>query len=342
MLRRYTSFISTFLVLLITVIGVSAPTSAEEPPVKYGIALDIGGVGDNSYNDAVMSSVVRFKKKYQIPDSYVRAVITDGSYLDRVARLRFFAKAGYSMIIAIGPEYNRAVSKVANEYPNTTFAIVNSNGVAQLNVSCLTFNESQAAFLAGIAAGATSKSGSVGFVGTPATVDAYPLFTQGVLFANPKVKTSALIFDGTKSAAIQFLSNTNSSSKLIDVLYSTWSVDSEILDAVKSMNSKNRKVWLITETPDQYFSLLPSERRNILATVNKRVDLAISDVLELGRNRESILDIVSETNGIYGRMYSVANSGLALKFLSPVTSATQAAILRGIVAIKRGEVSTQG
>ena len=102
------------------------------------------------------------------------------------------------------------------------------------------------------------------------------------------------------------------------------------------------KVWLITETPDQYFSLLPSERRNILATVNKRVDLAVSDVLELGRNRESILDIVSETNGIYGRMYSVANSGLALKFLSPVTSATQAAILRGMVAIKRGEVSTQG
>lgn len=336
-----------FLIFLVSSLPLATPsTFAEEPPVKYGIALDVGGVGDNSYNDAVMSTVFKFKKKYQIPDSYVRAVITDGTYLDRLTRLRFFAKSGYSMIIAVGADYNRAISKVANEYPDLTFAIVNSNGVAQLNVSCLTFNESQAAFLAGIAAGSTTKSGYVGFVGTPATVDAYPLFTQGVLFANPKVKASALIYDGNKSDATQFLSNpdiSNSASpKLIDVIYSTWSTDSEILDAVKSANSKSRKVWLITETPDQYFSLLTSEKRNILATVNKRVDLAVNDVLELGRNRESILDIVSEVNGIYGRMYSVTNSGLSLKFLNPVTSATQAAISRGITAIKQGKVSTQG
>ena len=326
--------------VLISTLTVAIPkTVAEEPPVKYGIALDVGGVGDNSYNDAVMSTVNKFKKKYQIPDSYVRAVITDGTYLDRITRLRFFAKSGYTMIIAVGADYNRAISKVANEYPDLTFAIVNSNGVAQLNVSCLTFNESHAAFLAGIAAGATSKSGYVGFVGTPATVDAYPLFTQGVLFSNPKAKASALIYDGKKSDATQFLSN---SSNGIDVIYSTWSADSQILESVKSANSKNRKVWLITETPDQYFSLLPSEKRNILATVNKRVDLAVNDVLELGRNRETILDIVSEVNGTYGRMYSVTNSGLSLKFLNPVTSATQSAISRGITAIKQGKVSTQG
>ena len=336
-MKRLIIIFSLILISSLTVI--TSSTVAEEPPVKYGIALDVGGVGDNSYNDAVMSTVAKFKKKYQIPDSYVRAVITDGTYLDRLTRLRFFAKSGYTMIIAVGSDYNRAVSKVANEYPDLNFAIVNSNGVAQLNVSCLTFNESQAAFLAGVAAGATSKSGYVGFVGTPATVDAYPFFTQGVLFANPKVKAAAMIFDGTKSDAKQFLAN---SSNGIDVLYSTWSADSEILDAVKSVNSKSRKVWLITETPDQYFSLLPSEKRNILATVNKRVDLAVNDVLELGRNRETILDIVSEVNGTYGRMYSVNNSGLSLKFLNPVTSATQSALSRGISVIKQGKVSTQG
>jgi len=157
-----------FLIFLVSSLPLATPsTFAEEPPVKYGIALDVGGVGDNSYNDAVMSTVFKFKKKYQIPDSYVRAVITDGTYLDRLTRLRFFAKSGYSMIIAVGADYNRAISKVANEYPDLTFAIVNSNGVAQLNVSCLTFNESQAAFLAGIAAGARTKGGDGGFFWKP-------------------------------------------------------------------------------------------------------------------------------------------------------------------------------
>ena len=86
-----------FLVSLVLISSLTVATSttvAEEPPVKYGIALDVGGVGDNSYNDAVMSTVNKFKKKYKIPDSYVRAVITDGSYIDRLTRLRFFAKSG--------------------------------------------------------------------------------------------------------------------------------------------------------------------------------------------------------------------------------------------------------
>ena len=50
--------------VLISTLTVAIPkTVAEDPPVKYGIALDVGGVGDNSYNDAVMSTVNKFKKK---------------------------------------------------------------------------------------------------------------------------------------------------------------------------------------------------------------------------------------------------------------------------------------
>lgn len=328
--------ISSFLSVLIF-FGCLPVASAEElPPVKYGIALDVGGVGDNSFNDAVMKSVNTFKKKYSIPDSFVRAVITDGSYLDRVSRLRFLAKSGYTLIIAVGSDYDRALTKVAGENPELTFAIVNSSGVAQLNVSCLPFNEKEGAFLAGIAAGAASKTGVVGFVGTAATVDAYPFFTQGVMFARPKAITKPLIYNGTPATAKEFLNNP------IDVVYSTWSGDSSILSSVKSESSTSRKIWLITQTPDQYFSLLPSERKFILATVTKRVDRAVTDVLELGRGRESILDIVSETNGIYGRMYSVENSGLALTFLNPVTSATQKSIARGLSVIKQGKLSTQG
>lgn len=330
---------STLFLLIALIIPQAATVQAHSedlPPVKYGIALDIGGTGDNSYNDAVMAAVTSFKKRYQIPDSYIRSVTTDGTYLDRLARLRLFAKSGYRMIIAVGSEYDRALTKVAGENPDLTFAVINSEGVAALNVSCLPFNERQAAFLAGIAAGATSRTGVVGFIGTAATIDAYPYFTQGVIFAQSKATTQPLIYDGTTSAIKEFLNSK------VDVLYSTWSLDSSILNAVKSATSKTKKIWLITETPDQYFSLLPTEKKYILATINKRVDKAVTDVLELGRNRQSVLDIVSEVNGTYGRMYSVTNAGLSLKFLNPVTSATSSAIARGIVAIKQGKLSTQG
>ena len=113
------------------------PAIAAEP--KVAIAYDIGFLGDNSFNDAVHLALKAAKKKYGLVEPFVREVPTNGTAVDRLTRLRFLAKSGYTLIIAVGPGYRQTVARVSQEYTETQFAIVNDRSIAQLNVSNIYF-----------------------------------------------------------------------------------------------------------------------------------------------------------------------------------------------------------
>jgi basic membrane protein A len=82
----------------------------------------------------------------------------------REQAIRNFADQGYSPIIAAGFAQAAAVEKVAKEYPDLKFAIVDM--VVDLpNVQSIVFKEHEGSYLVGLMAGMASKSGKVGFVG---------------------------------------------------------------------------------------------------------------------------------------------------------------------------------
>jgi basic membrane lipoprotein Med (substrate-binding protein (PBP1-ABC) superfamily) len=273
----------------------TAPT-----PVKIAIALEVGGLGDNSFNDAVVNAARAVQKKYKISDSYIRAVPTDGTPADRFSRLKFLAKAGYGLIIAIGADYAPAIKRATIEFPDVQYALVNSSAVAGMNVSCLVFAEA------------------------------------GAAFGNKNVLTTSVPF--TDSA----INLKNAIANGVDLIYSTRLVDGEVLNLVAKANLKKRKVWLIAQSPDQYYAKLPTAKKEILVTLDKRIDHAITDVIMLALTGGSILGIVDEMESIYGRVYNFSNSGLNLSYLNPVTAATKTTVSRAIAQIKSGKVSTIG
>ena len=143
--------------LLIAVILATAlmPVSASaEPALTVGVAYDIGGRGDRSFNDASHAGLEKAQKQF---DFELVPVVTDGSSADREKRIRSLIAKNCDPIIAIGSGYAPTLQALAVEYPSTHFAIINDASVAALNVTSVIFANTQGAYLAGFSAAKTES-----------------------------------------------------------------------------------------------------------------------------------------------------------------------------------------
>ena len=75
-----------------------------------------------------------------------------------------YAEAGYGLIFGHGFEYQDAADRVSTQYPDVTF-VVSSGSRASANVVPIIFGLHEASYLAGMAAGAVTATGTVGMVG---------------------------------------------------------------------------------------------------------------------------------------------------------------------------------
>ncbi|GAA4527956.1 MULTISPECIES: BMP family lipoprotein [Nonomuraea] len=129
--------------------------------LKVGLAFDIGGRGDKSFNDAAYAGLEKAKAELGAEIKELSPA-SDGS--NRGELLTQLADAGYNPIIGVGFAYGEDIKKAAEEYPEIQFAVVDSASNAT-NVTGLLFAEEQGSYLAGVAAALKAESGHVGFVG---------------------------------------------------------------------------------------------------------------------------------------------------------------------------------
>jgi len=127
---------------------------------KVGLVLDRGGKDDKSFNSSAYAGANEAKKKLGIFLKYVEAA-DDNAY---ESQLRAFAQRNYDLIIGIGFAQKEAVKKVAAQFPERHFAIVDAQ-MDVSNVRCLLFEEHEGAYLIGAIAAMTSKTGKIGFIG---------------------------------------------------------------------------------------------------------------------------------------------------------------------------------
>ncbi|WP_157878113.1 BMP family lipoprotein [Streptomyces torulosus] len=127
------------------------------------IAYDIGGKGDQSFNDAAYAGLQKAEKEFGYKTADIEP--TEGETdADKQQRLESLAKQGYNPVIGVGFAYGPAMEAAAAKFPKTTFGIVDSEVKAD-NVASLVFAEQEASYLAGVAAAKATKSNTVGFVG---------------------------------------------------------------------------------------------------------------------------------------------------------------------------------
>lgn len=143
--------------------GILASTAiafAQAPAPKPAIVYDLGGKFDKSFNEGVFSGAERFKKETGIE----YRDFEPQNDAQREQALRRFAREGFSPILAVGFSQKSALEKVAAEFPNLKFAIIDSF-IDRPNVESILFKEHEGSYLVGLLAGMASKSGKVGFVG---------------------------------------------------------------------------------------------------------------------------------------------------------------------------------
>jgi basic membrane protein A len=127
---------------------------------KVGLVLDRGGKDDKSFNTSAYEGAMGAKKKLGVFVKYVEAA-DDNAY---ESQLRAFAQRDFDLIIGIGFAQKEAIKKVAGQFPEKHFAIVDAQ-VEAPNVRCLMFEEHEGAYLVGAIAAMTSRTGTIGFVG---------------------------------------------------------------------------------------------------------------------------------------------------------------------------------
>ena len=134
-LKKFTRIVAVAAAAIMATVGfITAPSHAASK-VKVGLAYDIGGRGDKSFNDSAAAGLDRAKKKWKIDSREV--TVTQGTDSERTDKLRLLAKAGYNPIIAVGFLYAGPITTVSEEFPNTQFGIIDDASVAALNVTSI-------------------------------------------------------------------------------------------------------------------------------------------------------------------------------------------------------------
>ncbi len=140
----------------VSALALAAVAQEFRPAVVY----DLGGKFDGSFNEAAFTGAERFKAETGV--EYRDFEIQNDS--QREQALRRFARGGYDPVVAIGFSHSSAMEKVAAEFPDTRFAIVDS--VVDLpNVRSILFNEHEGSYLVGVLAAKAAEGAPVGFVG---------------------------------------------------------------------------------------------------------------------------------------------------------------------------------
>lgn len=142
--------------------GLMAP-AATSAGLKVGMVFDVGGKGDQSFNDSAYRGLQWASKM-----GVTHVEIEPGADADRETGLRMIASQNFDLVIGVGFLFTDSIKAVADDYPDTKFAIVDGFIPDKPNVSSLLFTEHEGSFLVGIIAAMKAKEDGkkvVGFVG---------------------------------------------------------------------------------------------------------------------------------------------------------------------------------
>lgn len=173
-----------------TPVASGSAASSSGPAIKVGMAYDIGGRGDKSFNDAAAAGLEKAKSELGLETKELEAKAGETD-AQKEERLRLLASGGYDTIVAVGFAYAGPLKKVAPEFPKVHFAIIDDNSFMADNVANLVFAANEGSFLVGAAAALKSKTAHVGYIGgvqTPLLEVFQAGFDAGAKAVNPSIK----------------------------------------------------------------------------------------------------------------------------------------------------------
>ncbi|MBC2855956.1 MAG: BMP family ABC transporter substrate-binding protein [Cetobacterium sp.] len=265
-------------------------------PLKVGIVLSTGGLGDKSFNDSAYRGLEKAKKDLGIEFKYVEPA----SPAEDEEFLREYAEADYDLIIATGFQMTESAKAVAADYPNSKFAIIDD--VIDLpNVKSLTFKEEEGSFLVGALAAMMSKTGTIGFVGgveNPLIKKFEIGYEDGAKYVNPAIKVLSVYTTGPNPFNDPVRGKENAISEInqgADVVYhAAGGTGMGVIDA-----AKEKGVYAIGVDSNQD-GVAPG---TVLTSMIKNVDVAVFDTVKAVKDGEFKTGVT---------IYGVAENGVGV------------------------------
>ncbi len=236
---------------------------------KIGMVTDVGGVNDGSFNQSAWEGLQRAAEAFGCEVKYIESK----GDADFVPNIETFLDEDYDLIICTGYVMADAVRDAAELNPDQKFAIVDDSSNADLdNVTCMMFEQEQASYLVGLAAGYTTESNIVGFVIGQAneTMNTFGYgYLAGVLDANPDAEILQYNANSFGDASAGKTAVNTMVTKGADVVFhAAGGTGLGVIDGCKENG-----IWAIGVDSDQS-SLAPE---TILTSALKRVDNACYD-----------------------------------------------------------------
>ena len=255
--------------------------------IQVGIAYDVGGRGDQSFNDAAYRGVQAAIDEGLVEEGNTDELEANQSGSNRDDNAINLAEQGADLVVPVGFAFSEGIQKVAPDFPETNFAIV--DGFACLdkpcdNVSNLTFKEHEGSFLVGAAAALKSEAGTIGFLGGQQGTGLIEKFEAGyeagAKAVNPDIEilveyigdTTQAFVDPTKGEA---LSNSMYDGGADIIYHAAGLSGSGLFRAAVTQNK-----LAIGVDSDQSLTASPEQQKLILTSMLKRVDTAVHDAIQ--------------------------------------------------------------
>jgi basic membrane protein A len=284
--------------------AVGSPTAiAQAKKFRVGLVYDVGGRGDLSFNDMAYEGLNRAQKTFGARVETKDLEPAAGGE-NREELLRLLAGENYDLILGIGFLFTDSIKRVAGEFPNVKFGIVDGFIPDQPNVVSLTFKEHEGSFLVGAAAALKSKANKVGFVGGM-KIPLIEKFEAGFIAGAKHVKPNIQVYSdyaGTTGEAFRDPVKgkelaTAQYDRGADIIYhASGGTGIGVFEAAVI----KRKIAIGVDA-DQSLTTKPDQRRRILTSMVKRVDVAVFETVRAvinGTYKSGVREFGLKDNGV--------------------------------------------
>jgi basic membrane protein A len=277
--------------------GVTAATGAAEcnQDIQVGIAFDVGGIGDKSFNDSANRGL-----QQAIADGLVceeNAVTNEANATgsDRDQNVQALADAGFDVVVGVGFAFSPGINTIAPDYADTSFMIVDgyatcgtacgltNDADAIPNVADYTFKEQEGSFLVGAAAALKCQCDTIGFLGgqTGPLIEKFQAgYEAGAKAINPDITVLVEYIGDDVTAFNDPVKGEALSTKMYDegaeiVYHAAGASGAGLFNAAVKANK-----LAIGVDSDQYLTASAEQQPLILTSMLKRVDVAVYNAIK--------------------------------------------------------------
>ncbi|HEV3474366.1 MAG TPA: BMP family ABC transporter substrate-binding protein, partial [Actinomycetota bacterium] len=252
--------------------------------VRVGMALDVGGLGDKSFNDAANRGLQQAIEDGLVTEENVELLEANQSGSNRDENVTNLADQGFDLIIGVGFAFSEGVAEIVGEYPDQSFAIVDGFATTiaaeATNLADLVFKEHEGSYLVGIAAAESTTTGTIGFLGGQEGTGLIEKFQAGyeagARSVDPNIEILVEYIGDSTQAFVDPTRGEALSSKMYDqgadVIYHA--AGQSGLGLFQAAVDAGPEALAIGVDSDQYLTASPEEQPHILTSMIKRVDTA--------------------------------------------------------------------